>query len=119
MENRTGKGKTVLIGTYPGAAYYMHHDVAAKDLYSGFLDWAGVVQNVKTNNAQVQARLHGGNKAYLWITNPTSREQSVTATLARDIAQAKDIWAQRPIVTSGKSLTLSLPAKDAAVIELG
>ena len=119
VENRSGKGKTVLIGTYPGAGYYLHHDVAAKDLYSGFLDWAGVAQTVKTNNAQVQARLHSGNKAYLWITNPTSKEQAVTATLIRDIAQAKDIWGQRPIMTMGKSLSLSLPAKDAAVIELG
>ena len=109
----------MLIGTYPGAGYYLHHDVAAKDLYSGFLDWAGVAQNVKVDNTQVQARLHDGRKAYLWIINPTSKEQVLTATLARDIRQAKDIWAQRPVVTKGKSVSLSLPAKDAAVIELG
>ncbi|MBA2588158.1 MAG: beta-galactosidase [Alphaproteobacteria bacterium] len=119
VESRIGKGKTLLIGTFPGAGYYRHHDAAAKELFSGFLDLAGIPQRVKVNNPMVQARLHEGLRSYLWATNASNQPQTVTVTLDRRVAAVKDVWAGLAISTQGSTLSFTLPAKDAAVIEIG
>jgi beta-galactosidase len=118
VENRAGSGKTLLIGSFPGAGYYKHHGKAAKDLFAGFLEWAGVRQRVRASNPDVQARLHQGAKTVLWATNATSREQAVTLGMDLRFSAATDLWSGRMISVSGQDLSFTLPAKDAAVIEL-
>jgi beta-galactosidase len=118
VENRTGEGKVLLIGSFPGAGYYKHHGKATKELFSDFLAWAGMRQQVKVSNQAVQARLHRGAKTFLWATNATEQEQAVTVTLDAAFSQAKDLWFDRPISVAGQALSFSLPAKDAAVIAL-
>ena len=39
---RSAKGKALLIGTFPGGGYYLHHTPAAKAFFAGLLDWAKV-----------------------------------------------------------------------------
>lgn len=119
VENREGAGKALLIGTFPGAGYYKHHGKATKDLFAGFLEWAGVGQRVKASNPAVQARLHDGAKSFLWATNATSQEQAVTLTVDADFSTAKDLWSDRTIAVNAKTLSFSLNGKDAAVIQLG
>jgi beta-galactosidase len=118
VENRSGPGRTLLIGSFPGAGYYKHHAPGAKELFAGFLDFAGVKQRVAVSNPSVQARLHEGLGRYLWATNASSQQQTVTVTLDRSAASAKDVWAGLAISVQGNSLSFTLPAKDAAVILL-
>jgi beta-galactosidase len=118
VENRVGRGRTLLIGTFPGAGYYKHHAPGAKELFAGYLDFGGVKQRVKVSNPLVQARLHEGGSAYLWATNATTLPQTVNVTLDRRIGSARDVWAGVTIQVDGNSLTLTLPPKDAAVIAL-
>jgi beta-galactosidase len=118
VENRAGSGKTFLIGSFPGAGYYKHHGAATKELFAGFLGWAGLRQRVTVDNHAVQARLHEGGRAFLWATNATSQPQTLTVTVETVFSRAKDWWADRPIAVKGRSLSFTLPAKDAAVIEL-
>src|ERR1700744_3866908 len=75
VENRADAGKTLLIGTFPGAGYYRHKTEPAKAQFAQLLEWAGVSQRVKVSNPAVQARLHHGEKTILWATNATSQNQ--------------------------------------------
>ena len=119
MESREGAGKALLIGSFPGEGYYKHHGKATKDVFAGFLEWAGISQRVRVNNPAVQARLHEGAKTVLWATNATSQEQAVTITVDANFSVAKDLWSGRAISTAGRILSFSLDAKNAAVIQLG
>ena len=72
IENAFGKGKTLLIGTFPGYAYYSKHDDQTKSFFRNVLAWAGIKQNVKVSDNKLIARLHvNKNNVFLWITNAT------------------------------------------------
>jgi len=118
VENRSGAGRTLLIGTFPGAGYYKHHAPGARDLFAGYLTFAGAKQRVAVSNPQVQARLHEGGRDYLWATNATSQPQEVTVTLDRRVTSASDVWSDLAVAVRGNTLSFTLPAKDAAVLEL-
>ncbi len=82
VENQHGKGRTLLIGTYPGAGYYLHHSAEAKAFFAGLLKHAGVQPQLQTNNPAFQARLHSGPGGdILWITNPTRNPGSIEVSL--------------------------------------
>ena len=77
IEHGFGKGRALLIGTFPGAAYFLHHSPDTKAFFAALLDWAGVKQQVKVSVPDVKARLHtgaGGN--YLWVVNPTRQPRT-------------------------------------------
>jgi beta-galactosidase len=122
VENRHGTGRTLLIGTFPGAGYYLHHSAESKAFFADLLKLANVAPLIENANTAVQSRLHegaGGN--YLWVTNPT--RSPVTATVSISAAgpqfqSATDEWANRQISVSGKRITLTLPGRDGAVIAL-
>jgi beta-galactosidase len=118
MENRAGAGKTLLIGTFPGAGYYRHKGEAAKAQFAQLLEWAGITQRVKVSNPAVQSRLHRGQKTILWATNATSQDQMVTMTLDAAFTGASDLWAGRTVTVEGRTLSVTVPAKDAAVLNL-
>src|SRR5690348_10061948 len=60
IENRYGKGRTFLIGTFPGGGYYLHHSPEAKAFFAELLKLASVKPQLQTNNGATQARLHTG-----------------------------------------------------------
>jgi beta-galactosidase len=121
VEHQYGKGRTLLIGTFPGGGYYRHHSQDAKAFFAGLLKLAQVEPVLQTNNTVTQARLHsgpGGN--YLWITNPARKETATTVTVLHgpSFHSTKDIWGGREIKVSDKQVSVSLPARDGAVIYL-
>jgi len=118
VENRADAGKTLLIGTFPGAGYYRHKTEAAKAQFAQLLEWAGVSQRVKVSNPAVQARLHRGEKTILWATNATSQTQTVTMTVDAVFTGASDVWAGRTVTVEGRTLSVTVPAKDAVVLNL-
>src|SRR5687768_4736329 len=68
VERRSGKGRTLLIGSFPGAAYFLHHSPETKAFFASLLDWAGLAQQVKVSPPDVKARLHtGSGGSYLWV----------------------------------------------------
>ena len=46
------------------------------------------------------------------------RTQAVTITVDAAFAGASDLWAGKTVTVEGKTLTVTLPAKDAAVLSL-
>jgi beta-galactosidase len=120
--NRRGKGRTLLIGTFPGAGYYLHHSPESKAFFIELLKLANVTPRLENANTALQSRLHegpGGN--YLWITNPTRSEATITVSIGAagpQFQSATDLWANRQVAIKGRSITLTLPGRDGAVIAL-
>jgi beta-galactosidase len=121
VENSFGKGRTLLMGSFPGAGYFLHHGAETKELFAGFLKWAGVAQQVVIDDTAVTARMHEGDGVmHLWVTNPTRAEKKVTVTIAgaSGFKAAEDVWGETAIAVAGGQMTTSVPARDAVVARL-
>ena len=120
MENHYGKGQTLLIGTFPGAGYSLHHSIGGKAFFASLLKSAGVEPHLRPDTATVQARLHAGTGGnYLWAVYPSRRQASERVSLADGfpaIRSAKDRWSNLPVTSGDRKKTVSIPARDAAVI---
>ncbi len=120
VENTFGAGKTLLIGTFPGAGYFRGHAPATRQFFAGLLPWAGVAQQVQSSDPEVKARLHkGAGGTYLWVVNPTRTARNVKISLPAAFQHAVELWQEssRPTV-SGNTLATSVGDRNAAVIRL-
>jgi len=122
VEHQFGSGKTLLIGSFPGAGYYLHHETETKEMFAGFLKMAGATPQVLIDDNAVQARLHQGQGGtYLWVTNPTTTTRKVKVSLERgtgSFTSAEDLWGKQAVVISSRQIAMNLPPKDGAVIAL-
>jgi beta-galactosidase len=122
VENRHGKGRTLLIGTFPGAGYYLHHSPESKAFFADLLKLANVAPRLQNVNTAVQSRLHEGpGGTYLWITNPTRADAITTVSIGDSGPQfqnATDLWANHRLSVNGQRITVTLPPRDGAVIAL-
>jgi beta-galactosidase len=120
VENTTGSGKTLLIGTFPAGSYYRNHSPATREFFAGLLAWAGVKPLLQVNDALVKARLHkGAGGTYLWVVNPTRTARTVKIVLPDKFQRATDLWQEsnRPAV-NGDLLTTTIEDRNAAVLKL-
>ncbi|MBW8749099.1 MAG: beta-galactosidase trimerization domain-containing protein [Acidobacteria bacterium] len=122
IENQTGKGRTLLMGSFPGGGYYLHHGKEARTLFAGFLKTAGITPRVIVDDNEVQVRVHQGpGGTYLWVTNPTRTLRAVSVALAPELgtfSAGEDKWGNLSIKLQGQQVAVSVPARDAAVIAL-
>lgn len=122
VENQHGRGRTLLVGTFPGAGYYFHHSPESKVFFADLLKLAKVQPRLQNANTVVQSRLHtgpGGN--YLWLTNPARSAEATTVTIGEGgpkFQSATDLWANRELSVNGQRITVTLPPRDGAVIAL-
>jgi beta-galactosidase len=118
VEHRTGKGKTLLIGTFPGGGYFLHRSPSARAFFAGLLDWAGVEQQVRVSDPEIKARLHQGNGgSYLWVVNPTRQARDAAVTLLRPISKAEDLR-RAEVRPQGREVHVRVAERDAAVIRI-
>jgi len=122
VENRFGKGKTLLIGTFPGAGYFLHPSPAASAFFAGLLEWAGIEPGLRNPDSDLKARLHTGpGGTYLWAVNPTRTERSAHITLSsayEPFRAARELWVNRPVTVRGREVDVTVGPRDAAVIRL-
>jgi beta-galactosidase len=122
IENKVGNGRTLLMGSFPGSGYYLHHGKETRTLFAGFLKMAGITPRVNVDDNEVQARVHqGAGGTYLWVTNPTMTARPVTVSLNPGLGKfsaGEDKWGQLGNTLSGQQVTVNVPARDAAVIAL-
>ena len=122
VEHKFGQGRTLLIGSFPGGGYFLHHASPTKDLFASLLTMAGVAPQVTIDDKSVQARLHqGAGGTYLWVTNPTRSVRQVKvgiAPAAGNYKSGEDIWGKQSVAVDGAQVTVSVGGRDAAVIAL-
>lgn len=122
VEHQHGKGRTLLIGTFPGGGYFLHHSPEAKTFFTELLKLANVQPGLRTDNPDTQARFHqgaGGN--YLWITNPSRSAKTTTVSFGDQrshFVSASDIWGNHEVALKGNQLTVTTGPRDGAVIAL-
>ena len=120
VENRVGPGRTLLIGTFPGAGYAKHHGAAEKAFFAGLLPWANREPQLRTDNPAVQARLHAGaGGRYLWVVNPTRKAAQVTVSVQgapAGFTSAEDVWGGTAVSVAGRKVSVTVGARDAAVV---
>lgn len=72
-----GRGKTLMLGTYLGAAYESQKDPALQRFFSALLEWAGVERPVEISGAELEARwLDAARERLLVIFNHQPRPQT-------------------------------------------
>lgn len=116
VENRFGKGRTLLVGTHPGAAYFAAPTPENRAFFQSVLDWLGTPRHVETGNASVHARLHlGPDGGALWLLNQTREPQKVSVSLGAPHAALKTIGTYWGEVDG---LTATIPPRDVLVLKL-
>ena len=122
VEHTFGQGRTLLMGSFPGAGYYLHHAAGTKDLFAGLPAMAGLTPQVTIDDKSVQARLHqGAGGTYLWITNQMRNARSVKvgiASSAVNFTSGEDLWSKQPVTLNGQQIAVTIAGRDAAVIAL-
>jgi beta-galactosidase len=120
VENTVGSGKTLLIGTFPGASYFLNQSPVTREFFVSLLAWGGVEQQVRSSDPEVKARLHkGSGGTYVWVVNPTRTPRNVKISLPSAFHKADDLWQEssRPTL-SGNTLTATVEDQNVAVIRL-
>lgn len=122
IEHRIGKGRVLLIGTFPAAAYFLHHTPDIKTFFAGLLDWAGVQQLARVSHPEVKTRLHtGAGGSYLWVVNPAREPRSVRVQLdsrAGTFSHGLDLWQSTTPTVTGQTVELTVGDRNVAVVKL-
>jgi beta-galactosidase len=126
VENRFGRGRTLLIGTMTGAGHFAHPGSGANlgpgtPFFANLLSFGGQAQHVRSSDARIKARLHSGSGGtYLWAANPTREALPVRLELGPQwgpFSAARTLWGAQASC-AGRSVELTAPARDVAIIEL-
>jgi beta-galactosidase len=119
VENTSGKGRTLLIGSFPGAGYFRRPTPQARTFFAGLLDWAGIPRTLTVSDPLIKARLHrGAGSAVLYVINPTRQERPVVIELSDAIRGAKDVWENKQMRVDGRRLLLTVGDRDVAVVQI-
>lgn len=123
VEHVYRKGKTMLVGTFPSAAYYYTHDDGNLQYFSRVLEWAGIQPHVTRSNAKLQVRLSRGtgDSLYIWAVNPHREAQNVELELSEawGARNAEHVyWGTAEWSQQGTRLQLTIPGRDAWVARL-
>lgn len=115
-ENKHGAGRTLLVGTHPGIAYFQKSEDANKAYFKAVLDWAGRQQCVTLSDNRLQARLHetSDGRKVLWLLNPLREDANVTVEVDGKAASfGQTYWGK----ASGTGV-ITLPSRDVVIVQV-
>ena len=95
-----GKGKTLMLGSYVGAAYETHREPAAAHFYAALLAWAGVPPAVAVTGATAEVRyLESQNDALVFVFNHSKQPVEPTVSLSGRAGKYRgtDLVTQKPV----------------------
>lgn len=112
VESAFGKGKTLALGSYLGAAFQQQQTPAAQKFFLNLLDWAAVDRPIKASGDPVEVRwLESGPQRLLFIFNHESKPASTDIKVA---GTATDLLTGQPVSLDN----LRLAAFDVAVARI-
>ena len=117
VEHSAGKGRTMLMGTFPAASYFRKQQAGTREAFRALLPNR---QRVTVSDPAVIARLHEGTGGtVLWVMNPARQAKTVTAEVAGGPwRSARDLWGQTRPEVKGSAITVTVPERDGAVLKL-
>jgi beta-galactosidase len=122
VEHQFGRGKTLLMGSFAGGGYYLRHSPSGKAFFAGLMDWAKAKPALHTNAPGTQARLHNGaGGTYLYVVNPVRTARQVEITLEAPYGPFEsgwDVWGERNVSVRGRTVSVEVGGRDAAVVRL-
>lgn len=124
VDHDYGKGRTRLIGTFPGWRYFQQPTEDGRRFFAGLLDWAGKTPHLRVEASEptVVARLHAGDSGtFLWIVNHAAAPQPVAVELGDawgPFAAARTHWGAREATVEGRRVALVVAGRDAVVLHL-
>ncbi|WP_374621736.1 beta-galactosidase [Devosia sp.] len=118
VENRFGAGRTLLVGTHPGAGYFRTSSADNRRYFAEVFAWTGRTQQVAVSDNLVQARLHEGMAGrVLWLLNPTRERRRVSVTIdGRPARLGAAFWAGADADAAEDMATV--PPRDVLVLRL-
>ncbi|MCX6606923.1 MAG: beta-galactosidase [Acidobacteria bacterium] len=121
VEHKFGQGKSLLLGSFPGGSYFLHHAPSTRSFFASLLPWAGRKPRLTCSDPGLQARRHTGDGGRsLWVVNPTRSPRTVTITLDTAVSRTQELWQKgSPAVKiNGNKLELTVQDRNAAVLRL-
>ena len=120
-----GKGKTLMLGSYVGAAYETRREASTVRFYNAVLDWAGVQRPVATNGAEAEVRyLESGRDTLVFVFNHGKQtiEPSISLRLRGQNYHAIDLVTAKPVELSAQNglvkIHRAIAAEDVWVVKL-
>lgn len=122
IEHKHGRGRTLLVGTFPSIGYARHPSDAARDYFCKLLAWAEIEPLIETDNRQLTTRLQRGDgTTFLFVLNHSRDPQAAKLRLSANIqvAGATPLWGgtATPVVEDNM-ISVSVGARDALILRL-
>ena len=122
VENTHGKGKALLVGSFPSVGYFRSEGEENREYFIKLVEWSGMGQKVKSSHPSVKARLHEGpGGLFLWILNVGPEEADACIELSSSLGNCgieSVTWGVTSQGIEKNRWVVSLPAKDALVVKL-
>jgi beta-galactosidase len=118
-EKTHGAGKSLLIGTFPSAAYYEDSSDANRAFFAELYRWGGYTRQIIVSNPAVHARLFQGKSLYVMLINPGDRQTGCSVALTRypSVRCVRVLWGDAPRC-EGNRIDALVGAKDVLIFEI-
>jgi beta-galactosidase len=120
-----GKGKTLMLGSYVGAAYETRRDAAAVRFYAALLDWGGVQNPIAIASDKAEVRyLESGQNTLVFAFTPEDQavDADISLRLPHKAEHASDLVTERAVEVSTEGGVTKMHGhiapKDVWVVEL-
>jgi beta-galactosidase len=129
VDNQSGKGRTRLIGTFPGYGHFHRPSADSRGFFADLAGWAGMEPHAQVSTADsgaaehgVVARLHtSADATFVWVVNHHRNAASVTVDLGErwgPFTESRARWGQEATAVDGRQITVAVAGRDAAILEL-
>lgn len=116
VENVHGSGRTLLVGTHPGVAYFKTSSAENLSYFRKVFEWTRRERNLTLDNSAVIARLHRGSAGgAVYVLNPTRSEQRARIALGEAHQHLRvdgSYWGE------ADGVDVTVPPRDVVILKL-
>jgi beta-galactosidase len=120
--NTYGKGKTLLLGTFPSVRYFDHSDTSVLVFFERLLSDFGISKGIScaVREGDIHVRQHqNGDSNYLWVLNTGDVDGEVSISDEKPLRVGHIYWGAADACHEDKGVvTVKIPARDAVVMRI-